>query len=105
MAQQTSALTHLRLEAVGGTLTHSDTSKKSLGRSISITFPESTDLSTVQDSHLLKKKKSSLVEVPQSSKTWELFVQLHHETVNWLNQRIKTELKPPNVNSFNICKP
>lgn len=40
MAQQTSALTHLRLEAGSMSVTHSDTSKRSLSHSISITcFP------------------------------------------------------------------
>lgn len=38
MAQQTSALTHLRLDAGSMAVTHSDTSKLSLSHSISITY-------------------------------------------------------------------
>lgn len=38
MAQQTSALTHLRLDAGSMAVTHSDTSELSLSHSISITY-------------------------------------------------------------------
>lgn len=49
MAQQTSALTHLRLDAGSMAVTHSDTSKQSLAHSISIIYlPWLTWISTAQ---------------------------------------------------------